>query len=236
MIIRLTLAVALTFLYVSGYAQNILLEKEVTDEVFNKQKGPNLKKFDHLYVVGNFYFDTGDEVEVKPILSNDFGFGYRYKYKLLSFYSVGFNLSFHRLNFNLPQEDGKRILNDIENDKERLVFTELDLELYQRFQIGKTGNMIGFFVDMGAYGGWIIGSRNIIRDEISGNETYPANVRVVRYKNLDYTENLAYGLKVRIGYNNIAISGKYRLSDLFKSDYNITELPHFAVGLEIGLH
>lgn len=236
MLKKYTWLLIFVFLTTMTYGQKSLLEREVTDDLFNKEKGPNLKKYDHLYIQGSSYVNLSDEVAVKEILSNDFGFGYRYKYKLLSFYNIGFDISYHYKNFNLHQNEEKVVPNSITHDKEIISLNDLDLELYQRIQIGKTGNMIGFFVDMGAFVGWTFGSRHITKDEIPEDDPYNAGLRKMKHKDLDYTESLNYGLKGRIGYNNIAVCGSYRLADLFKASYNYPELPRLYVGIELGLH
>ena len=237
MIIKKGFSIAVLFLLFFGiYAQEAVLEREVTEDMFNKEKGPNLKKFDHLYVAGSTYITNSDEVEVKPVLSNDFVLGYRYKYKLLSFYNIGFDISYHHLNYNLKQNDDKVVPNSITHDKEVINFNAFDLELYQRFQLGKTGNMIGFFIDMGGYVGWVFGARHIIHDEVSGEDPYNAALRITKHKDLDYTKNLDYGYKVRIGYNNIGICGSYRIADFFDDSFGYPELPRLSVGIELGLH
>lgn len=237
MIRKLFLCIIIFNLMVGVSAQKAILEKEVTDEIFNKEKGPNLKKFDHLYLLANFFINTtSDEVETKPFLSGKFGLGYRYKYKLLSFYNIGFDISYKRLNFNLKQSEDKVVPNDILHDKERLAMNNFDLELYQRFQIGKTGNMIGFFIDMGAYVGYVYGAKHVTKDEIEDDDLYKAELRKVINKKLNYTENLTYGVKARVGYNRFSLSGTYRFADLFISSYDFPELPRFTVGLQIGLH
>lgn len=226
----------LLLLFFGVYAQKAVLEREVTEEMFNKEKGPNLKKFDHLYIAGSTYITNGGEVEVKPVLSNNFTFGYRYKYKLLNFYNIGFDISYHHLNFNLKQNDDKVVPNSITHDKEIINFNAFDLELYQRFKLGKTGNMIGFFIDMGGYVGWVFGAKHIIQDEVSGEDPYNAALRITKHKDLDYTKNLHYGLKGRIGYNNIGICGCYRIADLFDDSFGYPELPRLSIGVELGLH
>lgn len=221
---------------ITGHGQETVLEKEVTDKTFNKEQGPNLKKFDHLYVFANAYIEGTDEVEIRHLLSNSFGLGYRYKYKVLSFYNIGFDLGYEMMNYNLKQNDTKEVPNSTTHEKERITFHELDLELYQRFQIGKTGNMIGFFIDLGAFAGLVYGARHIYQDELTEEDPYKAEIRIVKNKKLDYTENLIYGLRGRFGYNNVAICGTYRIADLFKEPYGFKELPRFSIGVQFGLH
>ncbi len=237
MLIKKGFSIAVLLLVFFGIvAQEAVLERDVTEEMFNKDKGPNLKKYDHLYIAISAYIGGDDEVKIKPVVSNEFTFGYRYKYKLFNFYNIGFDISYHHLNFNLKQNDDKVVPNPINHDKENISFNAFDLELYQRFQLGKTGNMIGFFVDMGGYVGWVFGARHIIQDEVSGEDPYNAALRITRYRELDYTNNIHYGLKARIGYNNIGICGCYRIADLFDDSFEYPELPRFSIGVELGLH
>jgi hypothetical protein len=49
-------------------------------------------------------------------------------------------------------------------------------------------------------------------------------------------KDINYGIKARAGRNHLAITGTYRLSNIFKNSYYLPEMPRFTVGVEIGIY
>lgn len=213
------------------------MEKEVTDIMENTPKfGPNRKHYIHLYFDGKFAASPvdGDGAEIKYGYSRSFLFGIRYKHKIKGIFQIGGALEYWNDAFHLRQNDKKVLPTAALHKKETITFNNLGSELYLRFNLGKRGNRIGKFVDVGGYGSWIPAASHYIKDDNQG-DTYMANSKEVYYTDLQYTNNMAYGLRFRTGYNQWVLSLGYRLSDYFDDTFD-SEMPRFSAGIQVGLH
>ena len=126
-------------------------------------------------------------------------------------------------------------LSIVENEKKHsLTNNGLGLEFYQRINIGKRGNALGNYLDIGVQGQW---NMSDVEEYMVINETNPyfGKTRIMNRK-LTFTEPLSYGLSARIGLNKFAIHGYYRLSDYFKPEFAIPELPRLSVGVQCALN
>ena len=223
--------------YVAG--QDVLLEEDVKADTIKKTVGPNLKHFTHLYLDLGFIAGKSETegADINYGKSYTFSVGYRYKRKISNFYAIGFDINYYLMSYNLKQENSKILPNDSLHNKEKLIFNNLGLELYNRFNFGKRGNYIGTFIDIGAYGNWAYKVKHYTKDELDNADINNAKINEVTNTGLVYPEELNYGVKARIGINRFVLSATYRLSDLFKEKYSYyPELPRLSVGLQIGLH
>ena len=217
--------------------QDVLLEEDVKADTIKQTVGPNLKHFTHLYFDLGFIVGESETegADINYGKSYTFSIGYRYKRKICNFYAIGFDISYYFMSYNLKQNIFKILPNDSIHNKEKLIFNNLGLELYNRFNFGKRGNYIGNFIDIGAYGNWAYKIKHYTKDDINV-DINKAKIKQVTYTGLVYPEELNYGLRARIGINRYVLSATYRLSDLFKEIYDYPELPRLSVGLQIGLH
>lgn len=224
------------------FSQTVLLEQDVNADTVPPSSGPNMKSYTHSYFRYGFVVGKSDSAgtEVLPGYSNEFSFGIRHKRKLCNFYSLGFDVFYNNVNFNLKQDSSKLFPNPVLHKKEKLSYNNLGLEIFNRFNIGKRGNVLGNFVDIAGYGEWGFSIKHSYRDKLSIAQA-GASVRDVTNKGLLYANNLNYGGIVRLGINRYVIYGKYRLSDIFIDSYlkdtglQYSEFPRFIVGVEIGL-
>ncbi len=229
-------------IYFSSTAQTILLQEDVIADTMPILTGPNMKNYTHTYSGYGFLLGNseGKGAEIKPGISNEFIFGVRYKRRICNFYSLGFNVYYSSLNFQFKQDSSKIFPNPVLHDKEKLAYNNAGIELYNRINFGKRGNIIGNFFDFGGYGEWGFNIRHYYRDNFS---VAIAGASAVEVKNrgLLYTNKVNYGAAVRVGINRYVIYGKYRFSDLFNKGYlektglTYPELPRLILGLEIGL-
>ncbi|GAB4249381.1 MAG: hypothetical protein Kow0079_02030 [Vicingaceae bacterium] len=204
----------------------------------SSDRHPNSIHFSHWYIGGGFIFGSseGKGGEVTPLGNNYFEMGFRYKFKIAEAIAIGADVSYFNYWFKLKQDSSKVLpTNDI-NDKEKLKFNSLILSPYLRIKYKSNGDMMGKFIDLGGYFGYMYKSKHYtynkhdIANEAGGSNTETYN------NNLVFTEDLVYGLNTRIGLGHFILTAKYRLSDLFKEDYIFPELPRFMVGIEVGLH
>lgn len=220
-------------------AQKILLDKDV-GKAYKHIEGPNTKSFRQLFFGTGLVLPESSGIEINNLRSGYFAVGFRQKFKILSFYSIGCEIGYNALHFNLKQTDDKSVPNDIEHDKEKLRFHSANVLFFNRLNIGKRGNVIGRFIDFGAYANYIFSTSHYTKDKISGyivpaDLSEHAEIKVEKFQRLDYTRSFSYGLFARAGINWFAVKVTYRMSDLFKEKYHWPELPRYAVGIELTL-
>ncbi len=233
----LLISFIIVFAHCKNFSQDVLLEKNVRDGAYSQKKGPNMKKFSHIYLGYKFFAGNSDDKGADIIygLSSCINIGYRYKYKLLEFYSVGFDINYSYKKYLIKQDEEKILPNTQLHDKEKIRFSNAGLEFYNRLNIGKRGNIIGKYLDIGLFGNWAFAINHFTKDKVA-DENNKAELVTVKYSNLTYTRRFLYGLSARLGLNWLAISAEYRFSDLFKEEYQFPELPRFAIGLEFALY
>jgi len=227
----------LTFVFVFvllqvSFSQDVLLSQQVNNDSVINTHGQNLKHYKHSYI-GLGFAATQSENKSSNIdlgLSSNFIFGYRYKLKISNFYAIGYDLSYNLSWYRLSQTKDKRTPDSLQNDKERLTFQNLELGLYNRFNFGRRGNIIGKFIDLGAYVDWTFLCSHFYENVINNN------IYKTKITRLKYFEPFNYGVLARFGINRWVVYSFYRFSDLFKSSYNFAELPRLTIGFQIGLH
>jgi len=225
------LFIVLLFVSTHAFAQEILLEQNVKADSIRPSRGQNLKNFTHFYIGFGFPMHTNEDVTYTKFGSSiSFDFGIRYKRKLTSFLASGFDLGIGVSTYNLSQDVPKTVPDSVSNDKEKFRISTLSPSVYLRFNVGRRGNYVGNFLDLGAYGSW---NMRKLHFTINKNE-FDEKVRVETTR-LGYMENLSYGFLARTGSNRYVVTAKYRMSDIFKSSYAIPELPRLTIGVEVGL-
>jgi len=216
---------------VAAYSQEILLEQNVKADTIRPSRGPNLKNFTQGYLGVGFPLFTNEAVTyTKPGLSTSFDFGVRYKRKVCSHFALGLDFGFNLSAYKLKQDEWKMVPDTILNDKEKFQINTAAGSAFMRINVGRRGNYIGNYLDMGAYGGWNISKKHKTTNENAEGE----KVKVLTGR-LKYIESFSYGLLARVGTNRYAFTARYRLSDIFKSSYAMPELPRLIVGIEVGL-
>jgi len=224
--------------------QTVLLHEKISDYDFKMpKKGPNFRHFTHLYIGFAFFIpgNENNEIETKPGSTTTFSVGWRYKFKITKWLALGGGLNYANDVFNLAQNENKIVPNDIQHDKEKLRFNNLGPEAYLRFNFGKRGNVIGRFVDFGAFFNWSFKVKHMFQNEVDKNaQPYQAGKERVILSDLKYVEKFHYGFKGRIGLNRFVLTASYRMNELLTKEYreDVGEMffPKLNVGLEIGLH
>lgn len=221
-------------------AQKVSTENTSDEENLYQTYGSNQKNFTHIYLGFGMFADQGATgADVNYGNTNSFQIGLRYKRKLNNTFSLGYDFSYFKQNFNIKQNASKTLPNLIINDSEKLVFNKLGLELYYRINIGKRGPRMGTFIDMGGYGNWAYRNKHVTRNDFSDDLGLLYGRRIVTNRKLKYTEPFNYGVRARFGFDRYALMAEYRLSDLFKEEFllpELPELPKFQIALQIGIH
>jgi hypothetical protein len=235
------LTVMLTFcIGING--QTLLMQEKVSPDDFKKpSKGPNYRNFSHLYLSFGLYFPENAEFEVPTKMgsSTRFEIGWRYKLKITNWLAMGTGLNYANTIYDLKQITNKIIPNNIGHMKEKFRLNSIGSELYLRLNYGRRGNIIGRYIDIGAYASWIYLLKHMYLDKPDIQNNYRANSQRVILTGLDYFEPFKYGLKARLGSNRYAVFATYRLNELFTSSYRSEVggyyLPKLNIGLELGI-
>ncbi len=229
---------SLLFLAIStGFSQRYILFENVNSEWAerNTNFGPNKKHFVHTWIkAGQILGPSADSLPTKYWGSGNLAFGLRYKHKLTSWWSHGLDVGYNYQSFSIAQKDEKLLIDNNQYEKERLNFHQITGDYYWRFRLGRAGNYLGKFLDIGGYGAWNMGKNHVIK----ADEGIPdAKKQKTKLKNVNYLEDIEYGVITRVGFNRFVLFGKYRLSKLLKDiPENSDKLPAITVGLEIRLN
>ena len=234
---RIVFLSVLMFVSAAAFSQHVLLEQDVNADTIPETVGHNQKKYTHLYVNYGFVFgaNEGEGAEIRTGNSSQFAIGLRYKRRLSNFYAIGFDLSYNITTFHLKQDSAKILPDTLLHDKEKFSGNNATLQLYNRFNFGKSGNHIGRYLDLGGYGEWAFSVTHYTKDTDDRAIALGAKATQTTNKGLKYAAPFNYGLAARIGFGKMAVFGKYRLSDMFVSKYDYPELPRIVVGLEFGI-
>lgn len=215
-------------------AQRVLLRAEVAEDTLYTSFGPNRTFYNHLYfgylpVVGRA---AGSGAELRYGNSAEFMLGVRNKFRLNEPLSVGLDLRFVRLTYALQQTSSKVLPTAALHHKESIAMSELQLEGFVRLNVGARGNVIGRYLDLTGWGGWVMSSANRYEDRPA---TGPRRVQTSEH-GLPYLRRWPYGVGARLGSGRYAAVARYRLSDTFTSAYQARypELPRWTVGVELG--
>ncbi len=225
------ITIALLSLSLSVFSQDILLKQNVKLDSVRPSYGPNLKNFYYGYIGIGFPTYTNEDLNYTKFGSSAaFDFGLRYKRKITNFLALGADAGIRLGAYKLKQIDGKSVPDTIINDREKFQITSILSSAYMRINVGRRGNFIGNYLDLGVYGGW---------NAVKKHKTYNDNVEGEKVKTvtsgLKYINNFSYGVSARIGVSRYALTASYRLSDIFESSYAMPELPRLIVGIEMGL-
>ncbi len=221
--------------------QTVLMHEKISDYDFDVPKrGPNFRHFTHLFVGFAFYIPEGSKNEISCVYgaSSSFSVGYRYKFKISNIFALGASLNYTNDIFSIKQNKDKTFPNSMQHKKEKMRFNSFGNDLFVRINMGKRGNVIGRFIDLGAYYNWVFVARHVYKDHIRTNQTVvrSSGKQKVVLSDLDYITRFHYGIRGRMGINRFILTATYRLSGLLNDKNSPLFLPKLNIGLEIGLH
>lgn len=212
-------------------SQTILLEEDVYQDTLESSFGPNRKHYVHSFTNIGVIIGPSSE-QLKEFQSNEFITGVRYKYKLSKYYSLGVNFMYSNNTFRkIPPISTNP---NYEIDRAKYNFNSFQLELFNRFNFGKRGNIIGKFVDLGFYGSFIYNSKYYERKLILNNNTSISKYEETTFKNLQNVSAFNYGISIRAGSEWFSIYSKYRFSNIFENKSGIY-LPKLTIGAEFAI-
>jgi hypothetical protein len=230
--------IILFFLGLNTFSQDVIIDKDV-DEQYQALKGPNYRFYSQFYIGMGAIADFDEEpgAAINFWKSGNFIFGYRYKLKILSFYALGFDLNFNKHQYFMegdkvnPYDLLNPLTFDVDEKKQVLTNNAFALEVYQRINIGRRGNTLGKYLDLGASAQWNHTVKETVKKEFTDDQNYYGKSLDVR-RQLDYLEAFQYDLTARIGINQFALYGKYRMTDFFNDKFVMPELPRLSLGIQ----
>lgn len=217
------------FLALNINSQTPVLTEEVDLDSELPKYGPNRQNFSQFYISYGVPFGKaeGELMEVNVIKSSYFDLGFRYKYKLLRWNSVGVELAYRYNAYRLKIDSKYDILL---HSKDKIKTNSFALGIFDRINFGKTGNYLGTFLDLGVYGEYTYSRNYWYKDKQENGEIFEGLT-----KKLNSLEKFNYGLFANIGKNKVVVFAKYRLSDLVIDKTKFDEMPRFVAGVQLGI-
>jgi hypothetical protein len=214
----------------SAGAQTVLLNYDKATEP-KYDKGPNQKKFTQGLIKFGFVLPVSDRQEIIAGNSVSWGFGLRKKFKISPLYSLGWEFQMDFTTHKLKRETGALSLFGTPIEDRRFDFSAVSLGQFNRFNFDvNRGNFMGTFLDLG-----VTGKYCLLMSEVYKYDTGYGTART-EVNDLDYVKKLQAEVFARFGYSHISLWASYRFTDLFKSKYQMQEMPQVILGLEFGLY
>lgn len=230
----------IAFFAIDSYSQREILNEDVDNyTVYQKQKfGVNGKYFFYNYASIDFLMPSIYEKQLPVKFGQSYGFsyGFKFKFKIFNWVSLGtdFNYSFKNIAF-----DDVFLFEINDKQKDKLLINSLGTELFLRINLGKTGNSMGKFIDLGGFGSGNLSNTYTIIIKNKNPLGLQAQKEKYQYKNMNIENLFSYGALFRIGVGHFSVSAKYRFSDLLNNtafqETNNIDLPKFTIGIEAGL-
>lgn len=218
------------------FSQEIVLDKNV-DGQYHVTYGPNLRHFVQSYTGFGFIIPYSEEAGAGIVggRSVEFITGTRYKLKILPFYSIGVDLSYRYMRYGISDEgivydDANPLTTASTVDKFLIGISSLGFEAFNRINVGRRGNILGNYIDIGLRWQWNYAGREKIKDTPDNVE---GKIKTVR-KGTGYIREFSKTAAFRVGYNKFILFGDYNLSGLFEPDWDLPELPPLSLGLQIA--
>lgn len=226
------LIIVLILVSLGAKAQTVVLQENLTDTVATNF-GSN--KRHHFHAVFGYDFFAGKENTDAPVRfgrSGGFNYGFRYKYKLGSVYSLGFDIIYQGLNYRFRQSKEKIFPDTLLHKSQSLSFSSFKMGIYNRINFDRhRGNITGKFLDVGFGYLWNFSVHyNVTDDQPDGSELDRD------YSKLNYIQKFLPVIFTRLGYNRIIFTAQYLLENPLKANYSNIILPKLMVGVQLGFY
>jgi hypothetical protein len=216
-------------------AQRILLRESLATDTVPGVFGPNRAYYNHFYVGYGLVAGPGEGpgAALRYGNSGELVLGLRNKFRVSQALALGLDMRYARVAYYLAQNGQKILPNPVQHYREYLALPQAQLEAFARLNYGRRGNVIGRYLDVGGWGGWVISTAHHYEDKPAGSGA--KNVDVTEH-GLWYLRRWSYGAGVRAGFGRYALTGRYRLSDVFAgaAPPHYPELPRWVIGVELG--
>jgi len=116
---------------------------------------------------------------------------------------------------------------------QKLIMNNALAEISNRFNFGKRGDFIGYYVELGASADYAFMTKmKTVSETTSDIETHAKEK--ISFHGLEWLEDIAYNAHARIGFNKFVLFGDYRLTDRLKPDQS-HQLPPLTLGIRFDM-
>ena len=147
-------------------AQRVLLRADPATDTLPSRYGPNRAFYQHLYLgyatVAGAAAGPGAELHYPQ--SGELFAGVRTKWRVAGPAAVGLDARFAYLRYQLRQSGQKLVPTPQLHHRETLNLTQLQLEPFVRLSFGRRGNVVGHYLDLSGWGGWVLGRSHRYED------------------------------------------------------------------------
>jgi hypothetical protein len=230
--------IAIVLLLVNGsfaaQAQQVLVEANVADDTIKTTFGPNRRYFGHAYasygLLAGASGGGGVQLRYGPG-SLEAQLGGRLKRRLSQTLALNLDLRYAYQQFRMLQNAQKTVPSPALHQSESLSLHHIQSELSLRLNAGRRGNVIGRYLDLLAYGGWVARTSHTTEDEPGPGIKFVETTE----SGLPYLRRWTGGVGARLGSDRYALVTRYRLNPVFRPQYAaFPELPRWVIGLELG--
>lgn len=214
-----------------------LFQYDLASDTSENHIGPNKKLFGYSTIgLGSTVGVAEGDMKSKIIPSSNFNLGSLGRIRINNVLAIGTGFQYDRTAYLLDQNSSKVFPDSTEYDKQKLAFHSLQIAPFIRINFDwllgrKRGNFLGDYIDIGAYGGYSFGIRQVVKFE---DETTNEKFRVVK-RGMEYLDRLNYGWMARLGFNHFAFYGTYRLSNWVDQDKYSFAFPRITVGMQLAI-
>ncbi|MFM1931067.1 MAG: hypothetical protein RL226_370 [Bacteroidota bacterium] len=227
----------------SLFAQEVVEDRDVLGEMNQRETGPNTR-FSFFGGVRYGLMPDIYESELARIknTSHMLGWDFYSKLKVNSLFSLvgSYGYAYERYNLRNTQTELLVVSDEI---RRRSIQRHVGLVgLALRVNVDpKRGNTMGKYIEAGIEGGLVFARRYKEWRKINtSSQPLGSDFVKLSYRNPSGLNNLTYAAVAKLGYEHIAISARYRLSDLFNHDQQSAslvpagvDLPRFIFSIEI---
>lgn len=232
-IVTVVLSLIILFSNHNVYSQKQIIHQNLKQDTLKINRGPNAKKYSYSYIIVGGV--VPDSKVVDATWCHEFGFGWLKKRKLNNTFSLGYDFSFSYRNYRIKDTTYYALPAGASLIKERLYTRNLQLKPWLRINVGKRGNTLGNFIDIGAFGEWSFARTHYYKFE--NPKGTPEGVKgEYLLKKHNWFLPFNYGAMLRIGFNKWSFYGMYRLSDMFKSNIYFKEMPRITAGVNYAIY
>ena len=228
----LSFALLFTGFFCKESIAQIIIEETPEENYTVRKFGPNRLHYLQTYISIGMPASAADGLgsEINYWSSFCFDWGIRYKLKASEVYSAVADLTWIGESYDMKQTSYKSLPTNQMYDEESLNLQFLSLRLYNRFNFDKRGNHLGYFLDMGVYGDLLLASNHTTSVKLSDD----SKISVI-HSRLPYVNRWQYGLAANLGYHKMTLFGRYRFSNIIRSEYPWADPPHLWLGLQVAL-
>lgn len=214
-------------------SQNLLFSEEVTVDSIKGNFGPNLKHhIQPMIEFGIIFPNINVPAYEQKFFSPSYGFGLKYKYRFCNTFSLGMAVNYQINTRNYKYFSYLALLPDSITSNNfrsyKLTQQSISFRPFIRFNIGRRGNNLGKYLELGGFYNHFIFSKETIKfNDFQGLKT----TRITNFqKVLSY--KYAFGLNASIGYKNYSLFA--RLEYWNDPLANSVQQGPTTIGLQLG--